>query len=100
MTPRNRLLNIKPWRLATIASTCCSTDRGASREAIRPEGNHILVRFRSRLEREQEEACFPISFFESRSMILGPDARSSQILSDTPQPFEKLVGVDCMKCER
>jgi hypothetical protein len=31
---------------------------------------------------------------------LGPDARSSQILSDTPQPFEKLVGVDCMKCER
>jgi hypothetical protein len=32
--------------------------------------------------------------------VLGPDARSSQILSDTPQPFEKLVGVGRMKCEQ
>jgi hypothetical protein len=36
----------------------------ASQEAVRPEGNRILVRFRSRQGRGQEAACFLVSLME------------------------------------
>lgn len=48
------------------------------------EENHILVRFRNRRGWGREEAYFEVDLEKSK---IRPDARSIQILSDTPQPF-------------